>query len=100
VVREEVQAFVDLGPFPPEDVIGQDDIEERDRRLNLITAPLTDEEAILLLNSFGPDDCYGMAWTVLHLIETSPTSAVLSEPPPDANEWLIRLWKRYQNSLE
>ncbi len=33
---------------------------------------VTDEEAVALATLFGPDGCYGLAWFVLHLIETAP----------------------------
>ncbi|MGP3974308.1 hypothetical protein ACTWQF_09805 [Streptomyces sp. 8N114] len=42
---------------------------------------------------FGPDDCYGIAWT-LHLIETGPNPVLTRKPAPDANEWHHILWKR------
>lgn len=36
-------------------------------------------------------DCYGVAWTLLHLIETGPNPVVTIKPAPDANEWHHRL---------
>jgi hypothetical protein len=46
-----------------------------DGLLEKITKPVSDEEAQALLDPFGPDDCFGMAWTVLHMIETAPSSS-------------------------
>ncbi|MEU0437733.1 hypothetical protein ABZ153_40335 [Streptomyces sp. NPDC006290] len=42
----------------------------------------------------GPDDCYGVAWTLLHIIETGPNPVLTTEPGPDANEWHQRLYDR------
>ena len=56
---------------------------------------MTDEEAKLLLGSFGPDDCFGLAWTLLHLIETAPGARhLVVEPSATDNEWIQSLWRR------
>ena len=102
-VRDEVRRFVDLGPLPPQDD-GEDEagdlvLEALEEALLAIEKPVTDEEAELLITAFGPDDCYGMAWTLLHLVETSPMPYPLTEPLADANQWHRRLWRRAQNTL-
>ena len=61
--------------------------------------PVTDDEAALLIRCFGPDDCFGLAWTLLHLIETAPGRLPLkAEPSPAENEWVRRLWDRAHGS--
>jgi len=67
--------------------------------LHAIEQPVTDEEATLLATCFGDDNCFGVAWTLLHLIETAPTPLVMSEPPEGSNEWIILSWRRYKNYL-
>jgi hypothetical protein len=99
-IRSTVRDLFELGPFPAEDVISQEDIEERERRLDRITSPVSDEEARLLVGCFGVDDCYGLAWTLLHLVESAPTFRVDTEPHPEAGEWIWRMWTRYRNSLD
>jgi hypothetical protein len=94
-VREEVQRFVALGPLvgEREEVEGGDAALELQEKLLLgIPTPVTDEEAVLLLSSFGPDGCFGLAWTLLHKIETAPHSPVRTKPPASANEWVRLLW--------
>jgi len=98
-VRAQVRAFIELGMLPDEETAEEDDLEERERLLHQITRPVTDEEARLLVGCFGIDNCYGLAWTLLHLIETAPTFRVDVEPPPGANEWLVRLWRRHRNAV-
>jgi hypothetical protein len=93
-VRKAVEDFVRLGPLPdssaPEEIIALHQIH-----LQRIKRPVTDEEATLLLGSFGPDDCYGLAWTLLHLIESAPGGVpIKSEPDQSDNEWIRRLWDR------
>jgi hypothetical protein len=50
-------------------------IEQFETALRNIGSPISDEEAIALARLFSEDDCYGLAWTLLHLIETAPPLA-------------------------
>ncbi|MET8827268.1 hypothetical protein ABZX40_14920 [Streptomyces sp. NPDC004610] len=96
-MRSEVQTFVADGPLPGWDD-DEEEIDRRDRQLRAIRRPVTGEEAKALLSCFGPDDCYGIAWTLLHLIETGPNPVLGADPGPDANEWHQRLYNRAANS--
>ncbi|MEV0611064.1 hypothetical protein AB0I61_32395 [Polymorphospora rubra] len=97
-VRAEVRAFVDLGPLPAEDAAGQEELDEYERRLHRVTGPVSDDEARLLVDCFGVDNCYGLAWTLLHLVETAPTFRIDVEPPAGANDWVVLLWRRHRNA--
>jgi hypothetical protein len=44
------------------------DLEQRERLLHAIARPVSDEEAQLLVTCFGNDNCFGLAWTLLHLV--------------------------------
>lgn len=93
-VRQEVREFVNLGPLPDASADEQV-IAEHEAHLHAIVSPVTDDEAALLIRSFGPDDCYGLAWTLLHLIESAPGGAPIAVEPDDTdNEWIRRLWAR------
>jgi hypothetical protein len=60
-----------------------------------ISAPVTREEGEALLAVFGPDECFGLAWAVLHLIESTPGGIPIDKPPAETeNEWLRYLWER------
>ncbi len=94
-MREEVQAFVVLGPLPSED----DDevlIDLHEQYLSRIVAPVTDEEACALVGMFGPDGCYGLTWSLLHLIETAPGWLVEACLHGD-NMWVALLRQRLKN---
>jgi hypothetical protein len=56
--REEVRAFADLGPRPAEDTASVDEVQQAQLRLQAITPPLSRDEVILLLDSFGHDNCF------------------------------------------
>lgn len=101
-IRDQVQRFVELGPLPSEDDNSEDDdaqIDNFQQALHAIERPVNDAEAALLSGSFGTDNCFGLAWTLLHLIETAPRHLPLAEPAADANPWIRRLWVRQQNAL-
>ncbi|GAA2428010.1 hypothetical protein [Streptomyces glaucus] len=94
-MRPEVQAFVAGGPLPGWDA-DEDEIDRRVKQLEAISKPVTADEAQALASCFGPDDCYGVAWTLLHLIETGPGPVPVVQPPgPDADEWNHILWNRW-----
>lgn len=93
MIRPEVNQFIALGPLPPSTAT-VDAIARHEDALSRIAPPLSIEEAKALVKSFGPDDCFGLAWTLLHLIETAPSGAIEEEPDPGANEWVSRLWTR------
>ena len=98
-IRAVVQQFLNLGPLPDTDA-PVERIERHQFALEKIGRPVSDEEAALLVNCFGPDDCYGLAWSLLHLVESAPSGIPLrTQPAADENEWLQRLWARSHRDL-
>lgn len=93
-IRSEVAELVALGPLPSSLEASEADLDRRAAMLARIPTPLSHEEAVALLGCFGPDDAFGLAWTLLHLVETAPGTLLQREPPESANEWLRRLWAR------
>ncbi len=92
-VSDEVWQLVRLGPLPAIDS-AEVAIAAHESALRKIPKPVTDEEAALLLRLFGPDDCYGLAWSLLHLIESAPSGVALPERVSGENEWVRRLRER------
>lgn len=95
-MRPKVQTFVADGPLPEWDA-SEEEIERRVEQLEAIPKPVTGEEACALVACFGPDDCYGVAWTLLHLIETGSAPVLTTDPGPHSNEWHQRLYNRAVN---
>ncbi|MBL1086593.1 hypothetical protein JK359_32330 [Streptomyces actinomycinicus] len=94
-MRSEVQAFFAAGPLPNWDA-SEEEISKRERQLALIPQPVTPEEATALASCFGPDDCYGLAWTLVHLIETAPGPLPrIPQAQPDAGAWQRTLSARW-----
>ena len=72
-MREQVSELLKLGPMPGyEDDTTADEVKAYQDLLQSITPPVTDEEAKAMMTLFGPDDFYGLAWTMAHLIESAP----------------------------
>ncbi len=72
-MRNEVSRLLTKGSLPSSSS-SVERIEEWQSALEKIAAPLSDEEAKSLVTLFpeDDDDCFGLAWTLIHLIETSP----------------------------
>lgn len=95
LIRPEVQKLIGLGPFPSSAGADEREIDRRGELLNSIKPPLTQEEATALLVCFGPDDAFGLAWALLHLIEATPGGIPIAVKPKQTdNEWIRRLWDR------
>ena len=93
-IRQPVQDFVKLGPLPASNAATERELERRVTLLGAISTPVTDEEAMALAESFGPDECFGVAWTLLHVIETAPTLPRPSEDAFSRSEWLRMVWTK------
>lgn len=94
--REQVQKLSALGSLPAERDVSQESLEAYEHLLGDITPPVTDDEARVLVGVFGPDDCFGLAWTLLHLIESAPNWPLQDALAGTSNEWKLRLRARAQ----
>jgi hypothetical protein len=62
--------------------------------LTKIEQPISDTDAQVLVTLFGPDDCFGLAWTLLHIIETAPGWPLNDVLRDVGNEWVTLLKQR------
>ncbi|MEU4451353.1 hypothetical protein AB0F44_08480 [Nocardioides sp. NPDC023903] len=86
-MRQEVLDLVRFGSLPSEDSSDKQ-INEAETLLSRLSKPLSDEEANALVAVFGPDDCHGLAWTLLHLIETAPSARTATYNRGDDSPWI------------
>ena len=70
-------------------------IMEWQQALERIGAPLSNDEAAALTAVFptSEDECFGLAWTLLHLIETAEDWPIEECLRDFANPWICRLRK-------
>ena len=97
-MREAVRELVRLGPLPDQDAATEAQLEAYERELDRLAPPVSAEEARALVGLFGPDDCYGLAWTLLHLVETSDWVPLEDGLAPNGAEWVERLRARAENA--
>jgi hypothetical protein len=102
-MRPEVNELAELGPMPcSETAVAKnlDDVLRRYEQLILsITKPITDEEARALISIFGEDDAFGLAWSVLNLIESAPGWPLIDVLVDRENRWVTLLRQRAFNAL-
>jgi hypothetical protein len=67
-----IDALRKIGRLPSSEDATSQIVDELERLLRKMHPPISDAEAIQLVNMLGPDDFYGLAWTMIHLIESSP----------------------------
>jgi hypothetical protein len=71
MMRQEVIELGKPGPLPSPDDADVALLKRFQTLIESIRKPVTDDEARVLVRSFGSDDCYGLVWPLVHLIETA-----------------------------
>lgn len=93
-MRNEVLDLLKLGKLPDSNVADPIFLEKFQVMLGRIIPPVTESEARAMAELFGSDDCYGIAWSLLHLIETSVKSDWSSAASSAGSEWIDRIVRR------
>lgn len=98
-MRQEVIELLRMGPLPEATVNSDPHLIDRyAESVQRITRPITDEEACALVKIFGPDDCFGVAETLVHLIETAPGWPIADCLRDTSNEWVRDLRARAERA--
>lgn len=93
-IQQAISALLVLGPLPSSAAAACPTMHAFEEHLSKVQTPITDEEAYALVKLFGPDDCFVLAWTVLHLIETARSRPVESALIGLEGDWIDRLRER------
>ncbi|RPD44696.1 hypothetical protein DNI29_21450 [Hymenobacter sediminis] len=99
-MRKEVLELSQLGPLPNEDQdIADGVLEHYEELLHRIQPPITRDEAEQLIKLFPATACFGLEWTLLHIIESTPDWPILSiiELCPSV-EWKQQILDRISNT--
>lgn len=75
-MQNPVRELLKMGSLPLEEEADPDVIGKYEELVLKIKAPLTKGEATALVALLGDDSCYGLAWTLIHAIETAPTYVI------------------------
>ena len=91
-MRPEVSHLVNIGPLPPSSSEIQR-INDWQQAVEKIKPPLSDEEAEALTALFPAkeDECYGLAWVLVHLVETAPNWPLETCLQDMDNPWIVSL---------
>jgi hypothetical protein len=93
-MQNAVRTLVSLGPLPASSDADEEHLRQVEAALKAVHTPLSQAEAEALLPVFGSDDCFGLAWSLLHIVETAPDiDNVLANADPN-NEWVNTLRER------
>ena len=93
-VRKAVQELQALGVLPSEDGRDVELVRKYEVLCLAIEKPVTDDEARVLVKLFGDDGCFGLAATLMHLIETAPGWPLVDCLRDPRNEWVLELRNR------
>lgn len=99
-IRKEVEKLAAFGKMPcSED--GLEKIKSFEEKLHNIKTPISSEEALALKDLFNDneDDCFGLAWTLLHIVETTPTEC-LQDLSKERGVWFSIIRQRLTNKTQ
>ena len=94
MIQPKVQAISLLGPLPSSMNLDASKLIEIEKLLTEVQQPISNDDALVLCKQFGPDDCFGLAWTLIHLIETAPGWPFNGCFENSDNEWINILKQR------
>lgn len=89
-----VKELLALGPLPASDEASVEELKRFEVALEGVARPIAQAEAAQLAKLFGPDDCFGLAWSLLHLIETVPNLRPVLEQADETNMWISSMRER------
>ncbi len=95
-MRTSVVNLTSLGRLPEERAAAVPQLQAFEAALQAIEPPVTDEEAMALLQALPNTEgsCFGLAWSVLHLIETAPGWPIKEAALHRANPWVASMLER------
>ncbi|MDX8255529.1 hypothetical protein [Acinetobacter pittii] len=98
-MQKPVKELLLLGPFPVSELALTNDhtlelVQKIQTQIEQIKEPITDEEAKALCTLFGPDDYFGLAQTLMGIIETAPRWPIRELFQNNDNMWVKLLENR------
>jgi hypothetical protein len=97
-VRHAVHELLSLGGLPSENTASENELALWEEKLALLPSPLTTDEARALAGLLGEDYCFGLAWTLIHAIETAGTDVVDGQPDREREPARWSLWQSARNA--
>ncbi|HEX9380008.1 MAG TPA: hypothetical protein VF891_00800 [Gaiellaceae bacterium] len=91
-MRAEFEKLVAFGPLPASDELDEATTRRYGDAISALPEAPTADEAVALIDLFPPDEstAFGLVWSILHKIESSPDWPIWSALD-DRNSWVTRL---------
>lgn len=101
-LRDPIPRLLALGPLPSEEGASVEDVSARESLVLGIVEPVTDDEARALVALLGEteDSLYGLKWSLLHAIESSPGWPMWDTLRAAVGPWRDLLMTRLANGGE
>jgi hypothetical protein len=93
-MQRAIVELLELGTLPSESTATEEQVGRAQSLIEEIEPPLSHDEARALLLVFGEDDCFGLAWAILHLIESTPGWPLHDALSGATNAWIVMLRDR------
>jgi hypothetical protein len=95
-MRDVVTHLVSLGRLPDEREAGVSQLQVFEAALKNIERPVSSEEALALLSVFPATEssCFGLAWSLLHLVESAPAWPGREALLQEENPWVKTMLQR------
>lgn len=93
-VRAQIALMERLGRLPNESGADVNLVKKFEDLYRAIPRPVSDDEARVLVRIFGDDDCFGLASSLMHLIETAPGWPLKDCLIRCDNMWITELRRR------
>lgn len=97
-MRSEIEKLIELGKLPNSSSVDIDRLEKQQQLISCLVLPATNDEACAAINLLGDDECFGLAWSLLHFIESAPGWPIDMCLQDIENVWVIRLRERAYNA--
>ena len=101
-MRKEVIELGKLGPLPETGRAVRENLQELvnqyEKLIMSIKNPVSNDEARILSKLFGTDDCFGLVWPLIGLIESAPDWPLQECLGDTSNEWIQVLKQRTNNA--
>ena len=93
-VQDAVAVLASLGPMPAAEQASDHIIGKWESALLSVKTPISSNDAKVLVGLFGTDDCFGLAWTLIHALETAPEWPMWDLLPASGGDWIQLLRDR------
>ena len=95
-MRTEVLELVSLGRLPEDATATLPEVQSFEIALQKIKPPVSNEEALALLSVLpvGQASCFGLAWSIVHLVETATGWPLPQARVQTANPWVRSMLER------